>query len=275
MYFKPGNIEGQLYNGAVTKSAMLKFLGVEEKTCDLLTGAFCSDEEKLHMEYFTGKPMEDLKNELKVLSKKSGETLKKDERTLVDGRLKAEPEQWKENLNRATMPLGQAEGRNKSWRITVTDRRGGRGTDYRVDDSDVDGGGGLLLIPAVVPTSQREWTQFLGRTARQDRRGQFCAVLCAKDYATLSSKYKEPMPQGGCGLEPVQMVLHWGDLETAERIKGSAALYNCGVRVNELCEEVFGKRQKLLRDPAARERLVDVCLEPQSKTALDECAGGR
>ena len=24
----------------------------------------------------------------------------------------------------------------------VTDRRGGRGTDYRVDDSDVDGGGG-------------------------------------------------------------------------------------------------------------------------------------
>ena len=88
MYFKPGNIEGQLYNGAVTKSAMLKFLGVEEKTCDLLTGAFCSDEEKLHMEYFTGKPMEDLKNELKVLSKKSGETLKKDERTLVDGRLK-------------------------------------------------------------------------------------------------------------------------------------------------------------------------------------------
>ena len=70
------------------RSAMLKFLGVEEKTCDLLTGAFCSDEEKLHMEYFTGKPMEDLKNELKVLSKKSGETLKKDERTLVDGRLK-------------------------------------------------------------------------------------------------------------------------------------------------------------------------------------------
>lgn len=24
----------------------------------------------------------------------------------------------------------------------MTDRRGGRGTDYRVDDSDVDGGGG-------------------------------------------------------------------------------------------------------------------------------------
>lgn len=184
----------------------------------------------------------------------------------------AEPEQWKENLNRATMPLGQEQGRNKSWRITVTDRRGGRGTDYRVDDSDVDGGGGLLLIPAVVPTSQREWTQFLGRTARQDRRGQFCAVLCAKDYASLSSKYKETMPSGGCGLEPVKMILHWGDLETAERIKGSAALYHCGVRVNELCEEVFGKRAEILKDPHARERLVDVCqrLRWMSVAEVDE-----
>ena len=41
------------------------------------------------------------------------------------------------------MSVGEAEGRHKSWRVTVTDRRGGRGTDYRVDDSDVDGGGGL------------------------------------------------------------------------------------------------------------------------------------
>lgn len=171
----------------------------------------------------------------------------------------AEPEQWKENLNRATMPLGGGGGRNKTWRVTVTDRRGGRGTDYRVDDSDVDGAGGLLLIPSIVPTSQREWIQFLGRTARQDRRGQYCAVLCAKDYVAQTSKFKETMPTGGCGLDPVKMVLSWGDRETAERIKGSAALYNCGVRVNELCEEVFGKRSELLKDRQARERLVDVC----------------
>ena len=45
MYFKPHDLEGQLYNGAATKTAMLKFLGVTEKTCDVLTGAFCSKEE--------------------------------------------------------------------------------------------------------------------------------------------------------------------------------------------------------------------------------------
>ncbi|CAE8696196.1 unnamed protein product, partial [Polarella glacialis] len=116
----------------------------------------------------------------------------------------SDPEQWKENLNRATMPLGERtgerDGRNASWRITVTDRRGGRGTDYRVDNPDVDAEGGLLLIPAVVPSSQREWIQFLGRTARQDRRGQYCAVLCSKDYATPSSKFGEQLPIAGRDL---------------------------------------------------------------------------
>lgn len=96
-----------------------------------------------------------------------------------------------DNLNRSTLPLGGAESCAKSWRVTVTDPRGGRGTDYRVDDPSVDAQGGLLVIPTAVPTSQREWTQFLGRTARQDRRGQFCAVLCEADYSALSAKFGE------------------------------------------------------------------------------------
>jgi len=54
-------------------------------------------------------------------------------------------------------------------------------------------------------------------------------------------------------------VLNWGDSEAAERIRDSAALYNVGVRMNELCEDIFGKRPDLLKDPMSRERLVDVC----------------
>ena len=72
----------------LARSAMLKFLGVEEKTCDLLTGDFCSTEEMVHAKHFKGKTIEELKEALKVLSKKSQETLKKDERYLVDERLK-------------------------------------------------------------------------------------------------------------------------------------------------------------------------------------------
>jgi len=54
-------------------------------------------------------------------------------------------------------------------------------------------------------------------------------------------------------------ILNWGDQEAAGRIRGSSALYNTGVRVNELCEEVFSKNRHVLSDPNARERLVDIC----------------
>jgi hypothetical protein len=43
--------------------------------------------------------------------------------------------------------------------------------------------GGLMLIIGLVPDSEREYIQFLGRTARQDKRGQFAAVLLASDYS--------------------------------------------------------------------------------------------
>eukprot|EP00401_Gymnodinium_catenatum_P036399 CAMPEP_0117477808 /NCGR_PEP_ID=MMETSP0784-20121206/11017_1 /TAXON_ID=39447 /ORGANISM="" /LENGTH=751 /DNA_ID=CAMNT_0005272129 /DNA_START=45 /DNA_END=2297 /DNA_ORIENTATION=- len=169
-----------------------------------------------------------------------------------------DPETWKENLNRATLPLGTKGRGGKSWRVTVTDPRGGRGTDYRVDDPGVDSLGGLLLIPTIVPTSQRDWIQFLGRTARQDRRGQYCAVLCAESYEALAAKYKQPLARNA-GIELVDTILSWGDREVAERIRASAALYNTGVRVNEFCEEIFGRKPELLNNQAARESLVEVC----------------
>jgi len=170
----------------------------------------------------------------------------------------ADPEQWKENLSRATMPLGDGSCGRKAFRVTVTDPRGGRGTDYRVDDPDVDERGGLLLILTVMPTSQRDWTQYMGRTARQDRKGQFCLVLCCEDYASLSKRFNEALtPEGG--MDIVSCILRWGDQIAAEKIQASAALYNTGVRVNEVCEEIFARLPKLLQDPIAREHIVDVC----------------
>jgi len=170
----------------------------------------------------------------------------------------ADPEQWKENLNRATMAVGDGQQGKKVFRITVTDPRGGRGTDYRVDDLDVDEHGGLLLIPTAVPTSQRDWTQFLGRTARQDRKGQFCLVLCSEDYEAPSKKFNEPLPVGG-SLEAVNCILRWGDRMAAEKIQASAALYNTGVRVNEVCEAIFSKHPSLLKESGTREQIVDIC----------------
>jgi len=179
-------------------------------------------------------------------------------RSLSRALYESNPEQWKENLNRSTLPLGDGSLNAKSWRITVTDPRGARGTDYRMDEPSVDAQGGLLLIPTVLPTSRREWTQFLGRTARQDNRGQFCCILSAEDYRSMRDKYKEELPSQG-SLEVIEKVLGWGDREAAERIQSSAALYNCGLRMNELCEEVFKSRADILEDANAREYLVDAC----------------
>lgn len=177
-------------------------------------------------------------------------------RSLSRSLYESDPEQWKENLNRATLPFG--DDQERCWRVTVTDPRGGRGIDYRVDDTAVDAHGGLLLIPTIVPTSRRDWTQFLGRTARQDCRGQFCCVLSATDYEVLSRKYKEPLKTDG-GLGVAEAILSWGDRESAERIRSSAALFNTGLRMNELCEVVFGKRRDIFKDRPSREILVDAC----------------
>merc|ERR1719188_1131532 len=88
----------------------------------------------------------------------------------------------------------------------------------------------------------------------------------------LSAKFAQSLPAGG-GLEAVEAIISWGDKEVADRIKGSAALYNCGVRVNELCEEVFGRRPELLKNPGARELLVDICQRYRwmSVQEINEC----
>ena len=52
---------------------------------------------------------------------------------------------------------------------------------YWISSSQVNGG--LMLIIGFVPDSEREYIQFLGRTARQDKRGQFAAVLLQSDYS--------------------------------------------------------------------------------------------
>eukprot|EP00966_Prymnesium_polylepis_P163189 3771580-Prymnesium_polylepis.1 len=61
-------------------------------------------------------------------------------------------------------------------RVTVTDKFGGRGHDFQVVDRESNANGGMLVIATSIP-DEREWIQWVGRTARQDRPGQFYVVL--------------------------------------------------------------------------------------------------
>ena len=86
-------------------------------------------------------------------------------------------DKWAGIVDTATRPHASGSG----WNITVTDYFGGRGHDYKVDDEDVDEAGGMLVIMMQVPDSKREWVQWRGRTARQDRRGQLALILHRND----------------------------------------------------------------------------------------------
>merc|ERR1712176_100710 len=87
MYFRPGDAEGAHYTDPVTKKAMLKFLDIEEKKCDMLTGEFCTAGEREHLKHWAGKTLQELEADLKQMTKRSASTLKKDERQLVDSQL--------------------------------------------------------------------------------------------------------------------------------------------------------------------------------------------
>jgi len=97
---------------------------------------------------------------------------------------------------------GSAGGRAKFWPISVSAPEGGRGHDYRVTDAQIDKHGGLLVIITFVPLSIRDWMQFTGRTARQDRRGQYAVILNA-----ASSALQEMRNKGLKGEELVDALL--------------------------------------------------------------------
>merc|ERR1712107_866541 len=78
----------------------------------------------------------------------------------------------------------------RGWRVTITTSVGARGQDYRVSDEMVDEKGGLLIVLQYVPESEREWTQFLGRTARHDHPGQYAVILNRDDYVHVGTLNK-------------------------------------------------------------------------------------
>jgi len=88
-------------------------------------------------------------------------------------------DQWDDIVARATQRFGL---RDASYCcVTVTDYFGGRGHDFNVMDEKANNEhGGMLVIATTVPDT-REWIQWKGRTARQDRPGQFVVVLSKSD----------------------------------------------------------------------------------------------
>lgn len=169
------------------------------------------------------------------------------------------PPLYKESLKKSTQAM--AGHGPKLYRITVTDPSGARGTDYQMRDEDPDRVGGLMLIVMQIPLSERDWVQYKGRTARQKWRGQYCAVLQAKEYEALEEKVTEDyevkrvlpadvfqtVKNEGCWIgttrekaeELAKQILAFGAEESAVKLRQVTAAYNAGFIANEVCEEVW------------------------------------
>eukprot|EP00928_Gymnodinium_smaydae_P087193 TRINITY_DN71500_c0_g1_i1.p1 TRINITY_DN71500_c0_g1~~TRINITY_DN71500_c0_g1_i1.p1 ORF type:complete len:1425 (-),score=377.94 TRINITY_DN71500_c0_g1_i1:98-3829(-) len=160
-------------------------------------------------------------------------------------------DKFKENLFQFLQPVGK--GAQKSFRIAVTDPRGGRGTDYRITDLDADANGGLTLLLQHVPKQSRDWIQYLGRTARQGCRGQWTAVLNRKDYVELlAGTCQELTPENA-----VSVILGLGDSETKAKIDHIHGQYHRGLRMNELCEQL--SERNLVQSDESRACLAELC----------------
>eukprot|EP01046_Picozoa_sp_COSAG06_P030661 COSAG06_NODE_2926_length_6082_cov_2.907237_2_plen_830_part_00 len=141
------------------------------------------------------------------------------------------------------------------YRITVTDYFGGRGIDYKLvseDAEEIDDRGGLMLIMTNIPDNGREWTQWIGRTARQDQRGQYAVVLSRKEdfikkcagvgrhACTSEIKSLLKSPQTGAEAKKViDALLEKRDSGMAETLANFEDSVQQGSRLNELCDDFY------------------------------------
>ncbi|KAL3921576.1 MAG: hypothetical protein SGPRY_004857 [Prymnesium sp.] len=105
---------------------------------------------------------------------------------------------WQGVIEDSTKRTGTGEAAH--FHITLTDAFGGRGHDFNCNDEFANANGGMLVIATSVPDT-RVWVQWKGRTARQDRPGQFFVVLSADDnmfvrHSGLLSELQERSEEG-------------------------------------------------------------------------------
>jgi len=154
---------------------------------------------------------------------------------------------WQTIIDDATKRIGTVE--DNRCRVTVTDHFGGRGHDFQVVDKEANANGGMLVIMTSVP-DEREWIQWKGRTARQDRPGQFYVVLDQKGKpftevkglldkvkkATISSGEKKGEVDHDARVE---LLLDCADDGIDGKLKEFEGEQASGEKLNELAEKYF------------------------------------
>jgi len=156
---------------------------------------------------------------------------------------------WQTIIDDATKRLGGVD--DNRCRVTVTDRFGGRGHDFQVVDKEANANGGMLVIATSIP-DEREWIQWRGRTARQDRPGQFYVVLDQTAEPLKDPKNKKLLDAArGTKLEEnvkIEMLLEVADEGIGEKLKAFEKEQATGEKLNELTEKYYATYPRLFED---------------------------
>ena len=158
------------------------------------------------------------------------------------------PADYSTVVKEATRPKQSSLSRSGSiWPITVSDPFGGRGQDYTVLKEEVDNAGGIMVICAAIPESQREWVQWLGRTARSDRRGQFAVVLLkdSSPLKTIDPAVLAAHAAGAGAYKPslIDVLLDKRDENIKTKLDTLAPELAHGMRMHEVCYAFWQKQE--------------------------------
>jgi hypothetical protein len=158
------------------------------------------------------------------------------------------------------------DSRQPYFRVTVTDWFGGRGHDFDCMDERANAAGGMLVIATSIPDA-REWIQWKGRTARQDRPGQYLVVLSEKEepfrsVPGLGEQLKPLSPDG-----KIEALLTRKDEAIRESLASFEAQQARGAWLNEVCQKYYREkpREPSASWPSKEQRLSDTRLREMLK----------
>ena len=168
------------------------------------------------------------------------------------------------------------------FRVTVTDWFGGRGHDFDCMDEGANAHGGMLVIATDVPDA-REWIQWKGRTARQDRPGQYHVVLSEEEEPFRSAPGLAASFRALPQEELLAELLLRKDASIHQALSGFEAQQARGAWMNELCEHYYRAhpRQHDAPWPSEQARKSDIKLRDMlsvpypTGNKIREAAGGR
>jgi len=148
---------------------------------------------------------------------------------------------WKTVIEDTTKRTGTGDAAH--FHITVTDIFGGRGHDFNCNDEFANANGGMLVIATSIPDT-REWIQWKGRTARQDRPGQFYVVMSSQDAMFREHPQLVSELKGKSDEEQIEYMLQLQDRGINDTLTHYEKEQAKGAWLNEMCDKYFTGHQR-------------------------------